>query len=295
MSHTLQHDDVIKWKHFPRNWPFVRGIRRSPVNSPHKGQWRRALMFSLICVWINDWVNNREAGDLRRYLVHYDVIVMVWKPGNDHCRCSWGVTLPSQYMLSWATMAKRGINLCFHRVRVDSMYKITFNECREWVFLVTYEAFCQCFQLWPRYRRREIIVESSHSWQKVKITHWGRVTHICVRKLNIHGSDYGRHQAIIWTNAGILLIGPLGPNFIEILIAIQTFSFKEIHLSMSSGKWWPFCLGLNVLFTMSHTLFYISREVDLASHVHHNFRYHNVCTAIKNWLSVGDYYARRTT
>ena len=60
------HDDVIKWKHFPRNWPFVRGIHRSPVNSPHKGQWRGALMISLICVWLNDWVNNREAGDLRR-------------------------------------------------------------------------------------------------------------------------------------------------------------------------------------------------------------------------------------
>ena len=43
------HDDVIKWKHFPRYWPFVRGIHRSPVNSPHKGQWRRALMFTLIC------------------------------------------------------------------------------------------------------------------------------------------------------------------------------------------------------------------------------------------------------
>ena len=61
------HDDVIKWKHFPRKWPFVRGIHRSLVNSPHKGQWRGALMFSLICVWINGWVNNREAGDLRRY------------------------------------------------------------------------------------------------------------------------------------------------------------------------------------------------------------------------------------
>ena len=71
-----QHDDVIKWKHFPRYWPFVRGIHRSPVNSPHKGQWRGALMFSLICVWINGWVNNREAGDLRRNQAHYDVIVM---------------------------------------------------------------------------------------------------------------------------------------------------------------------------------------------------------------------------
>ena len=66
------HDDVIKWKQFPRYWPFVRGIHRSPVNSPHKGQWRGALMFSLICAWINRWINNREAGDLRRYRTHYD-------------------------------------------------------------------------------------------------------------------------------------------------------------------------------------------------------------------------------
>ena len=70
------HDDVIKWKHFPRYWPFVRGIHRSPVNSPYKGQWRGALMFSLICTWINRWVNNGEAGDLRRYRAHYDVIEM---------------------------------------------------------------------------------------------------------------------------------------------------------------------------------------------------------------------------
>ena len=72
----IYHDDVIKWKHLPRNWPFVRIIHRSPVNSPHKGQWRGALMFSLICTRINDWAKNREAGDLRRYCAHYAVIVM---------------------------------------------------------------------------------------------------------------------------------------------------------------------------------------------------------------------------
>ena len=76
-SSRVVHDDVIKWKYFPRYWPFERGVHRSPVNSPHKGQWRGALMFSLICVWINGWVNNREAGDLRRHRAHYDVTVMV--------------------------------------------------------------------------------------------------------------------------------------------------------------------------------------------------------------------------
>ena len=70
------HDDVIKWKQFSRYWPFVQGIHRSPVNSQHKGQWRGALMFSLICAWINGWVNNDEASDLRRHRAHYDVIVM---------------------------------------------------------------------------------------------------------------------------------------------------------------------------------------------------------------------------
>ena len=68
------------WPHkmetFSALLPFARGIHRSPVNSQHKGQWGGALMLSLICVWINDWVNNREAGDLRRYRAHYDVTIM---------------------------------------------------------------------------------------------------------------------------------------------------------------------------------------------------------------------------
>ena len=79
MTSWTSHDDVIKWKHFPRYWPFVRGIHRSPVNSPHKGQWRGALMFSLISTRLNGWVNNDEAGDLRWYRAHYDVTVMLDK------------------------------------------------------------------------------------------------------------------------------------------------------------------------------------------------------------------------
>ena len=77
------------------------------------------------------------------------------------------------------------------------------------------------------------------------------MTHICVSKLTIIGSDNGlsprRRQAIIWTNAGILLFRPLGTKFSDILIEIPTFSFKKMHLKMSSAKWRPFCLGPNVL------------------------------------------------
>ena len=72
----LRHDDVINWKHFPRYWPFVQGIHRSPVNSPNKGQWRRALMFSLISACTNSWANNGNASDLRRHGAHYDITVM---------------------------------------------------------------------------------------------------------------------------------------------------------------------------------------------------------------------------
>ena len=85
-------DDVIKWKHFPCYWPFVWEIHRSPVNSPQKGQWRGALMLSLICAWINGRISNREAGDLRRHRAHYDGIVMsfIWRgSATAPYRCHW--------------------------------------------------------------------------------------------------------------------------------------------------------------------------------------------------------------
>ena len=82
------------------------------------------------------------------------------------------------------------------------------------------------------------------------LTHWGRVTHICVDNLTIIASDNGlspvRRQAIIWTNDGILLMRPLGTHFSEILIEILAFWFKKMHFKVSSAKWRPFCLGLNV-------------------------------------------------
>ena len=86
---------------------------------------------------------------------------------------------------------------------------------------------------------------------QLSLTHWSRVRHICVSQLPIIGSDNGlspgQRQVIIWANAGILLIRTLGINFSEILIEIHTFSFKKMYLKMSSGKWRPFCLGLNAL------------------------------------------------
>ena len=87
-----------------------------------------------------------------------------------------------------------------------------------------------------------------------ELTCWCRVTHICIGNLTIIGSGKGllpgRRQAIIWPIAEILLIGPLGTNFSEVFIEIHTFSLKEMPLKLSSAKWEPFCLGLNVL---SHT------------------------------------------
>ena len=83
------------------------------------------------------------------------------------------------------------------------------------------------------------------------LTHWGRVTHICVGNLPIIGSDNGLslgwRQAIIWNNDGILSIELLGTNFSEILLKILTFSFMKMRLKVSSAKWRPCCLGLNVL------------------------------------------------
>ena len=97
-------------------------------------------------------------------------------------------------------------------------------------------------------------------WANRGYYHWSRVTHICVSNLTIIGSGNGlspgRHQAIILANDGILVIGPLGTNICEILIAIYTYSFKKMHLKMSSGKWWPFCPGLKWNVLLKHAIKY---------------------------------------
>ena len=112
------------------------------------------------------------------------------------------------------------------------------------------------------------------------LNHWGRVMHVCFTKLSVIGSDNGlspgRHQAIIWTNAGILLIWPLGTNYSDMLIEIHTVSFRKIHLKMLSAKWQPFCLSLNELkYTTSHCLFSTQHWSTLQWH-------HNECNGISN-------------
>ena len=94
----------MKWTNFPRYWPFVRGIHRSPVNSPHKCQWRGALMFPLICTWIHSWANNREAGDLRHDRAHYDVTVMIlWQCEQNRCTAQRGSKSSRHVVSSIAT------------------------------------------------------------------------------------------------------------------------------------------------------------------------------------------------
>ena len=113
------------------------------------------------------------------------------------------------------------------------------------IYLISLERSFTCLQWYKHF----CMFWVSH--QITDLTHWGRVTHICVGNLTIIGSDNGlspgRHQAIIGTNAGILLIRPLGTNFSENFIEILTFSFTKMWLKVSSAKWRPFCLGLNVL------------------------------------------------
>ena len=119
--------------------------------------------------------------------------------------------------------------------------------------LLKNHAKCSCWE------HIKVLILNSHILTRAKttfynkqITHWCQVTHMCVTNLwVIIGSDNGllpvQPQAIIWNNAVLLSIGTLGAYFSEIVFQIQTFSFKKMHLKMSSGKCQPFCFVLSVL------------------------------------------------
>ena len=111
------------------------------------------------------------------------------------------------------------------------------------------------------------------------------MTHVCVRNLTIIGSDNGlspgRRQAIIWTSARILLDGPLGTNFNEILIKILTFSFRKMRLKVSSAKWRPSCLGLNVIIASTHSI-----QSVIFPHTSHALRHWLDAYDIKSWTAL---------
>ena len=132
------------------------------------------------------------------------------------------------------------------QVSVVNMYWNIFLYCKVCHFTnLLFAIHCQFNIATVNYRH------TKHQYCGKAVTHWGRVTHICVSKLTSIGSDNGlspnRRQAFIWTNAGLLLIGPLRTNFSEILIGNQTFSLKKMHLKLSSAKWRLFRLGLKEL------------------------------------------------
>ena len=134
------------------------------------------------------------------------------------------------------------------------------------------------------------VIQQYVNWQLMyRLTHWGRVTHICVSKLTIISSDKGlspgRRQAIIWTNAGILLIRTIRTNFSKILIEIQTFSLKKMRLKMSSMKRQPFCLGLNVL-TWYRSAVSMSRYTLIRRLYHTNISYIPCNRKPNKWLDV---------
>ena len=171
---------------------------------------------------------------------------------------------------------RRHISNALRRVLSSSVFDALQNKIRDYAVLhpakIIFCVICfLAFISWP-YHIMHIneINEILYSLNICKsLTHWGWVTHICVSKLTIIGVDNGLlpgpRQAIICTKAGISLIGFLGTNFIVILIVIQKVSFNKMHLKMTSAKWRPFCLGLNVL-TYSpafHPMLLVQLQFDL--------------------------------
>ena len=159
------HDDVLKWKHFPRYWPFVRRTHQSPVNSPHKGQWRGALKISLICTWIKGWVNNREAGDLRRHRAHFDVTIMVatiirrpkWYMAPKRTRLLYTVSWHTSFFQLESPIATKGVwililLLCLNMVKsnqgMDDNH-INHNDVIKWKHLPHYWPFVRGFHRSP--------------------------------------------------------------------------------------------------------------------------------------------------
>ena len=170
------------------------------------------------------------------------------------CRVHWEMSEHFQDGTKWLTFCKRHFQMDFLGWK---MLYFDLNFTGSLRVPLTLISMGSCNSL--SQNRKETIAwikDSPLRWFYVSLgltvlTYWGRVMHICVENLAIIGSDNGLppgwRQAIIWANDRILLIGCLGTNFSEILIAVYTFSFRKMRLKISLGKWQPFCLSLNEL------------------------------------------------
>ena len=184
-------------------------------------------------------------------------------------KCFWKWCLQNVHLVP-ATLCKKLFETSTNPFRKDMWTGVIHRTCwpsDEWLLSIMSVIFRYCKKIIMMIRTyfgkgRKYL----HQFVGLKVemghlTHWSRKTHLCVGKLTIIGSDNGlspgRRQDIIWTNAGIMLFGPFGSNFSEIVIEIDTISFKKMHLKLSCAKWRPSCLGLNVLrqmFTMNYLI-----------------------------------------
>ena len=195
-----------------------------------------------------------------RFQFHLRVIqslfYLLWRYRNQYITIFLHVSIPRQYTLvSWVihmTCYTYKSFITDHLLKLfDSIlcsaYCLSATDIRSCTLIRTQRNTGNIYS----YEKRNKKLQIKRCQAMYPLTHWGRVTHICVGNLTIIGSDNGlspgRCHAITCNNVAILLIGPLGTNFSEMSIEIFTFSFKKIHLKMSSGKLRPFCLGLNVL------------------------------------------------
>ena len=135
---------------------------------------------------------------------------------------------------------------------VRGIHRRPVNSPHKWPVTRKMFPFDDVIMIVCHFHRPDGVIQNSRGYLAWYLTHWGRVTHICVSKLTIIDSDDGlspgRRRTIIWTNAKILLLGPLGTNSSEILLEIHTFSFKKMRLKVSSAEWRPSCPGLIVIY-----------------------------------------------
>ena len=198
---------------------------------------------SLAFVWGATWwpVYSPHKGPITRKIFPFDDVIVTTKWYHDSHKTNHNKTV----RIFCRIYSFTGCFITTFLTRFPYLFQ---NVCRWWWSKQATPSSNWSLKIWKP--KKHLSNTSLVSNLSTLLTYWGRVTHICVG-VTIIVSDNGlspsRRQAITWTNARILLIGPLGTNFSEILIGIQTFSFMKMHLKMSSAKWRPFCLGPNVL------------------------------------------------